>query len=141
MLGLSVHFLVNNAIVMNRPLLSFLVRDLKYRYSRATSDEEEPKASPLENSVPDSFVIGHRVAACALLLAALIGALGFGVGQYAFELQRHPSKEQPPANTINFHSERQILRTFGHNRTFASAPSEETDMAWDSLFPSMNFEG
>ena len=124
---------------VKRPGLSYrmasMLKTLKHRYSRINDDHEDPGTSSLEPCNSDVIMLRYRTAASALLSAALIGALGFWMGQHAFQSQIIPSSVWPTEKTAMFHSGH-ILRPFNYNQTFASAPSAETNMAWDSLFPS-----
>lgn len=119
--------------------MSFLLYNSRHRYSPTNDDQEDIEESLLKAGDPDVVIIRYRTATCALLLAALIGSLGLWVGQYTFQFLRAPSKHWSTAETIGFQSDEYNVRTFGYNQTFASTPSNETNMAWDSLFPSKRF--
>ena len=125
---------------VKRPGLSYrmasILNSLKHRYSRIDDDHEDPGIRFLEPRDSDVIMLRYRTAASALLSAALIGALGFWMGQHAFQSQATPSSVWPTEKTAMFHSSGHILRPFNYNQTFASAPSAETNMAWNSLFPS-----
>lgn len=112
------------------------MKTLKGKHSLANEEIEDISTSLLDNDEPNVVTMRYRTAAFSLLLAALLGALGFWIGQYGFQRRSHHFRNQLTENTINFRSAKYDLRAFIYNETFASAPSEETNMAWDSLFPS-----
>lgn len=118
-----------------------LMNILKGRKCQANVNEDDSKASLLDTRDPNVIEVQYREAVCALLLAALLGALGFWTGQHAFQTQYLPSKDLSTETRIAFQSEKRIPRIFGYSRIFASAPSNETNMAWDALFPSEKVAG
>ena len=114
--------------------MTFSIKSLKGRYNLVDGDEINRKTSLKDIHDPSIVLISRRRAAVSILLAALVGALGFWIGQYALQSNSliYPRlKEQE----VNFQSDRYNFRTFLYNGTFASTSSEETNMAWDSLFP------
>lgn len=115
--------------------MKFSIKNLKGEYNLTDGDETTPKTSLLDIHDSYSISMSGLTAAFSILLAALVGALGVWIGQCAFQSRstHHQSQLREPG--INFQSDRYHFRTFMYNGTFASAPSEETNMAWDSLFP------
>ena len=99
--------------------------------------EDEINRNPSLMDIHDPYVvlISRRRAAFSILLAALAGALGFWIGQYALQSRSLHYPSWLEEQKISFQSDRYHFRTFMYNGTFASTPSEETNMAWDSLFP------
>ncbi|KAM0795053.1 hypothetical protein BDR22DRAFT_894522 [Usnea florida] len=93
------------------------------------------KPSIMDIHDPYTIIISRRRAAFFVLLAALVGALGFWMGQYALQSRSLHYQSWLKEQNINFHSDNYHFRTFMYNGTFASTSSEETNMAWDSLFP------
>ena len=115
--------------------MTFLSKSLKGKYNLIDGDETNRKISLMDIHDPYIVLISRRRAAVSILLAALLGALGFWIGQYALQSGSLHYQSWLKKQAITFQSEGYHFRTFMYNGTFASAPSEETDMAWDSLFP------
>lgn len=114
--------------------MSILLKVLKRNYIRS-NQSKDLETSLLETHDSEDVAIRYRTAAFSLLLAAMIGALGFWLGRNTFQPLERPAQDWLTEKTINFQSDETFFRTFMYNGTFASAPSEETDPAWDSLFP------
>ena len=114
---------------------TFSIKSLRGKYSPIDCDETNSKSSLMDTHDPDVVLISRCRAAFSILLAALVGALGFWVAQYALQSRSLHYQSWLKEQDFSFQSGRYHLRTFKYNGTFASAPSEETNMAWDSLFP------
>ncbi|KAL8785420.1 MAG: hypothetical protein Q9195_008655 [Heterodermia aff. obscurata] len=111
------------------------MNSFKYRYTPAPHEHEECETPSPEKTVTDIVEIRYRIGVCALVLAGLVGALALWLVQYTFQYQKFSSENWTLEQMLGFHSNKQTLRTFAYNRTFASAPSKETDEAWNALFP------
>ena len=111
------------------------ITSLKGKYKLVDGEETNPKTSLMDIHDPSIVLISRRRAAFAILLAALVGALGFWIGQYALQSRNLYHRSWLKEQEINFRSDEYHFRTFIYNGTSESTPSEETNMAWGSLFP------
>ena len=114
--------------------MSILLKVLKRIYL-GSNQSKDFETSLLETHDSEDVAVRYRTAAFSLFLAAIVGALGFWLGQNTFQPSERPTQDWPTEKTINFQSDQYFFRTFTYNGTFASAPSEETNSAWNSLFP------
>ena len=112
-----------------------LLTFFKSNYSGPNRQSREVETSLLEAHDSDPVGIRYRTAAFWLFLAAMVGALGFWLGRNTSQPLERPTQDWSTEKKIDFQSDKSFSRTFWYNGTFASAPSEETDSAWDSLFP------
>ena len=112
------------------------MNSFKYGYTPAHHEHEECETPCSETRVTDIVEIRYRNGVCALWLAGLVGALALWLVQYTFHYHMSLSQDWTSEQMAGFRSNKHIFRTFAYNRTFASAPSKETDEAWDALFPS-----
>ena len=115
--------------------MMFSIKSLRGKYNLIDGEETNSKTSLMDIHDPSIVLISRRRAAFAILLAALVGALGFWIGLYTLQSRNLYHRSWFKEQEINFQSDQYHFRTFMYNRTFESTPSEETNMAWGSLFP------
>ena len=112
------------------------MKSFKYRYTPAHQGHEECETPSSEKRATNIVEIRYCSGVCALLMAGLVGALALWLAQYTLQYQVLPSEDWTSGQMASFRSNKQISRVFAYNRTFASAPSKDTDHAWQTLFPS-----
>ena len=115
--------------------MKFLLRKFRQRYSHLDNEEKNYSAVIVLQDHRGSMLIGYRIAVCVILLAAAAGALGLWLGQNAFRHLSEPSRDAPTVQGNGFHSNNITRRTFVEDSMYARAPSNETNKAWESLFP------
>ena len=109
-----------------------LLKDFRQRYLRVDSEENTSAAVMVFSNHENSIQIGYQLAVCTILLAATAGALGLWLGQHTFlQLSVGATAIQGHA----FDSDKHTLRTFNFSPAYTHAPSNETNKAWESLFP------
>ena len=111
------------------------IKSFQGRYSLVDGHQMNRNTSLMGIHDPSIVLISRRGAAFSILLAALVGALGFWIGQSTLQSHSLHFPTRTKEQEITFQSDRHYFRTFLYNETFVSVSSEETNMAWDSLFP------
>ena len=115
--------------------MNFMIKSFTDRYNLVGGDEMNRKISLMDFYDPSIVLISRRRAAFSILLAALVGALGLWTGQYALQSYSFHDPSWLKEQKTYLQSDRYHFRTFLYNKTFVSTSTEETNMAWDSLFP------
>lgn len=118
--------------------MSILLKLSKGNYAGPNDQSKDFESETLlDTHNPNVIAVRYRTAAISLFLAVMVGAMGFWLGQNTCQPRDPLIQDWLTEKTDNFHSVEPFFRTFTYNGTFASAPSKETNLAWDSLFPGM----